>query len=127
MNVTFLRRGTGAHRAATPAELRTENRELREFRTAADDYFARLTEDRDAVHEAFEAEQQLRIEAETVVACMARRIDELEAELANVRAVSVPTPHRDTSDPVDQATEPTGIPVTSLRLAFGLPTASPGV
>ena len=122
MNLTIWR-GTGAHRSATPSELRAENRTLRSFQTAADDFFDRLIEDRDAVHEAFEKEQGRRIDAEVAAACLTREVTALRSELANLRAVSAPVGVRDV-DPDDRPTEPTGIPVRTLRDDLGSRTSA---
>lgn len=45
--------------------------------------------------------------------------DQLAADLANARAVTVPPMHRDTSDRADQATAPYGIWVGPLWEALG--------
>jgi hypothetical protein len=121
-----LPRGTGAHRSASPRQLRAENRELRARQAAADDFFARLIEDRDAVHAAYETAKQRYVEAELVVVCqqhelglLEAQVTALESDLANLRAVSAPAGTRDV-DPDDQPTEPTGTPVKTLHEALAL-------
>jgi hypothetical protein len=121
-----LRRGTGAHRSASPRQLRAENRTLRARQDAADDFFARLIEDRDAVHAAYETARQRYVDAELVVVCqqhelglLEAKVTALEADLANLRAISAPAGTRDV-DPDDQPTEPTGIPVQTLHEALAL-------
>lgn len=44
--------------------------------------------------------------------------DQLAADLANARAVTVPPMHRDTSNGADQATTPWGLDVSDLRDRF---------
>ncbi|MFI9618067.1 hypothetical protein ACIG8S_04025 [[Kitasatospora] papulosa] len=101
------------HRAATPAELRQENRLLLNRQAAADDFFALLMKDRDEVHNLWRHAEEKAADAEIVVVCQQGQIDELTAEnlalkakLANTAAVTVPEMERDTTAFEDQATEP---------------------
>ncbi|WP_327377963.1 hypothetical protein OG393_30800 [Streptomyces sp. NBC_01216] len=124
MNLTIWR-GTGAHRAATKADLQAENAELHAFRTAADDFFLRLIEDRDGVYNAWQAAEGKASDAEIVVVCQQAQLEDAQAEivalraaLANAGAVNVPPAHRDVDDG-DHPTEPTGINVRPIWDALG--------
>ncbi|WP_435600793.1 hypothetical protein [Streptomyces sp. C10-9-1] len=119
-------RGTGTHRAPSPAELARQNHELTTRLVAADSFFIRLIEDRDLVHAQAEEAARRAAEAEQVVVCQQAEIDRLqltvtalEAQAANRNAVSVPAGER----PVDQDDEPTsplGINVKPLQEALAI-------
>ncbi|MDX3033919.1 hypothetical protein [Streptomyces scabiei] len=125
-------RGTGSRRAADKvAELRDENVRHLNRQAAADDFFAILMHDVVTTNAAWEQEKQLRGEAEEAASQMRMERDhwrdealalrarfgpQLAAE-ANANAVTVPCGYRDTSAIEDQATEPIGINVTTLREA----------
>ncbi|WP_329114563.1 hypothetical protein [Streptomyces sp. NBC_01353] len=101
-------RGTGAHRAASPAELRDENRRLHAIIAGSDKAFTRLRQERRA---ALDDADQLRtraITAENKAADMQDELDALRAFKANVTAVSIPAGERDI-DPGDEPTQPVPI------------------
>lgn len=60
-------------------------------------------------------ERKLRVEAETKAAGLGRALTACQSELANLRAISPAAAERDTSAMEDQATDPLGIPVRTLR------------
>lgn len=118
-------------------KLRAEIQELLDWQAGADDYFERLTQDREQVYGAWQFAEQCRQEAETVAACLQSERDELLEESAewrveaqtlrarlapylaaeaNATAVTVPPMVRDTSATEDQATGP--IDVRGLRERF---------
>ena len=114
------------HRAATPAELRQENRLLLNRQAAADDFFALLLKDRDEIHTLWRNAEEKAAEAEIVVVCQQAQIDELtaenlalKAELANTAAVTVLPMERDTTAFEDQATAPIDVRDLQARFAAG--------
>ncbi|WP_435610929.1 hypothetical protein [Streptomyces sp. C10-9-1] len=117
-------RGTGTHRAPSPAELARQNHELTTRLVAADSFFIRLIEDRDLVHAQAEEAARRAAEAEQVVACQQQEIERLTgqitaltAQAANQGAVSVPAGTR----PIEQGDEPTTpIDVRPLRTALSV-------
>ncbi|WP_406325864.1 hypothetical protein OG784_13035 [Streptomyces sp. NBC_01617] len=60
-------------------------------------------------------ERKLRAEAETKAAELGRALTACQSELANLRAITPVPAERDTRAMEDQATDPLGIPVRSLR------------
>ncbi|MFE9398605.1 hypothetical protein [Streptomyces flavidovirens] len=119
------------HRAASPAELREENRLLLNRQAAADDFFALLMDDRDQVYACWQKAAADRDAAEQLAACLAEenlhlraRLASFEAAEANATAVTVPPMVRDTSAFEDQATEP--FCVKTLQAALGTAVTNPG-
>lgn len=140
LNLIPALKGTGRRRAVDKvAELEAENRSLFARQMAADDFFARLIQDRDDVYAAWAWAEQRRQEAEVVASCVMSERDELADEVqrlrhelapyraaeANATRVTVPRMVRDTSAIEDQATQP--IPVLTLQQAHGIgPVTDPG-
>lgn len=60
-------------------------------------------------------ERKLRVEAETKAAELGRALTACQSELANLRAITPAAAERDTSAMEDQATDPLGIPVRTMR------------
>ena len=106
--------------------LRQDVASLLNFKAAADDYFALLTQDRDEVYRCWQKAAADRDTAEQLAACLAednerlwQRLAPFEAAEANRTAVTVPPAERDI-DPDDQPTHPQGINVTTLWDALGV-------
>ena len=104
--------------------LRADVASLLDFKAAADDYFALLTQDRDEVYRCWKKAAADRDTAEQLAACLAednerlwQRLAPFEAAEANRTAVTVPPAERDI-DPDDQPTHPTGIDVREVRERF---------
>lgn len=98
-------RGTGTHRAASPAELRDENRRLLAIVTGSDEAFTRLRQER---RDALDDADRMRIRAiaaENEAAAMQAELNALRAFKANVTTVSAPAGERDI-DPGDEPTQP---------------------
>jgi len=77
-------RGNGSRRAASPAELRDENRKLLNRQMAADDYFALLVQDRAEVYACWEDERRKRQEADQAAAQMQSERDEAIATVQRI-------------------------------------------
>lgn len=119
-------RASGSHRAPSRRAVRDENKVLRARQAAAEELCARLVKDRDALYVAWQAEARRACEAELVVACQQRELQEhralaqrLRAELRNTNAAPLPVPRRETG-PDEQLTEPRGIAVRPLHEALGI-------
>lgn len=114
LTIPGLRRAIPKHRAVDKVtQLRDENRLLMARQSAADDFFALLTQDRDEVYRCWQSAAEDRDTAEALAAEQAEEITELrrrlapfEAAEANRLAVTVPPMVRDTSNGADQATTP---------------------
>ncbi|MCP3820123.1 hypothetical protein NLX86_19080 [Streptomyces sp. A3M-1-3] len=116
MSITIPWLAPGRHRLS-PAQLRAENATLLNRQAAADDYFARLTEDRDDVYRCWQKAAAARDTAEELAAGYAQQLAAQTAELLELRAfrhntlaVSAPIGQRDI-DPDDQPTQPIPVPL----------------
>lgn len=109
----------GRHRADNVAErLRTENGRLHRENDELACQTVQLTT---RLHRALLDKQAAEETAMHLAGELAAAVEDnqrLRAELANARAVSVPPMVRDTSNPADVATSPTGTDVRTLRLRF---------
>ncbi len=136
-------RGTGTRRAVDAVErLREENVDHLTWRMAADDFFQRLTADRDGMYACWQDERQQRLNAEETAAHTQSERDQLaeeNAELrrqlapflaveANANAVTVPPMVRDTTAVEDQATGPIDVRALWEARDAGLlgPVTNPG-
>ena len=101
-------RGTGTHRATSPAELRDENRRLLAIVAGSDEAFTRLRQER---RDALDDADRMRIRAiaaENEAAAMQAELTALRAFKANVTTVSAPAGERNI-DADDQPTQPVPI------------------
>ena len=126
MSILSSARRIARHRAATPAELREENKLLLAREVAGGDFFTILIADRDEVHALWQHAEGKAADAELVVVCqqaeikaLADRVVALEARLANADAITVPPSIRDTAAMEDQATEPIDVRSIQARFAVG--------
>lgn len=102
----FFRRGPGSRRAIdrlrlTEAQLaacQEDNARLHAWKTAADDYFQRLTADRHTVYEAWRTEKVRAVDADIAAACIENEHALLSTENARLRAALTAHQARATAD-----------------------------